>query len=518
MSEASAKDRNGESRRVTPVAMVLHLDDDDDDDDAAADAAAAADDVDGADIPDDDDDDDESDEEDEEDEDEDSDEGVDEGADGEEDDEGVKDDEVDEDEAARHGGEEVRIDVEGRIAGVSDCGLDFAFRSFPAAVCPPERASETTKDEGVAASKPRKRTSREGPSSWDRETLIANCKAAFVGESFWLGADAEPRCALESLAQIIFLQHTRVSTRGGGVFARGGDQNDVDDGPGFDPGRSGAEWWVQLRHAEDGQNETVSFHWDKDEDLVDDYGVNVHPAISTVTYLTDAGAPTMVLTKRAPIMYEDLDGFRGEVLEAYLSYPKAGKHIAFDGRLLHGAPRELAREGSAPPGYLRVSFLVNVWLDYKPRGIEPFPEEELANLGLSPPLSPSEVATVEAGFGARVVRSVAGGGNTDSGTFEVVSVTGAPDEECTTFEYKFGETGTEHLLRVPLPLRLLASCRGDCVELQFGKETKGERAEVVAQEAEKGERKKKKKKKNERIQEGSLDGVEERGHKQPRLT
>jgi hypothetical protein len=55
--------------------------------------------------------------------------------------------------------------------------------------------------------------------------------------------------------------------------------------------------------------------WDKDEDLVDDYGVNVHPAISTVTYLTDCGAPTLVLNHRAPMMYEDLDGFRGQVLE-----------------------------------------------------------------------------------------------------------------------------------------------------------------------------------------------------------
>lgn len=53
-------------------------------------------------------------------------------------------------------------------------------------------------------------------------------------------------------------------------------------------------------------------------------GVNVHPAISTVTYLTDSGAPTLVLNHRAPILYEDLDGFRGRVLEGYLSYPTVG--------------------------------------------------------------------------------------------------------------------------------------------------------------------------------------------------
>lgn len=53
-------------------------------------------------------------------------------------------------------------------------------------------------------------------------------------------------------------------------------------------------------------------------------GVNVHPAISTVTYMTDGGAPTLVLNHRAPILYEDVDGFRGRVLEGYLSYPTVG--------------------------------------------------------------------------------------------------------------------------------------------------------------------------------------------------
>ena len=215
--------------------------------------------------------------------------------------------------------EEVSIDVLGRVSGVSDCGLDFAFRAFPRAV--PARL---------------------------HASLVKDCESAFVGESFWLGASSEPRCALESLARLVFEAHA------GSVTAD------------FDPERSGAEWWVQLRHADDGQAEAVSFHWDKDEDLVDEFGVNVHPAISTVTYLADAGAPTLVLDKTPPTMYEDVDGFRGACGAARLSYPEAGKHVVFDGRLLHGAPRELAR--AVPSGYLRVSFLVNVWLGYKPRG------------------------------------------------------------------------------------------------------------------------------------------------------
>ena len=54
---------------------------------------------------------------------------------------------------------------------------------------------------------------------------------------------------------------------------------------------------------------------------------------------TGAGAPTMVLNHRPPTMYEDLNGFRGAVSGGFLSFPTAGKHIAFDGRLLHGGAR-----------------------------------------------------------------------------------------------------------------------------------------------------------------------------------
>ena len=116
----------------------------------------------------------------------------------------------------------------------------------------------------------------------------------------------------------------------------------------------------------------VSFHWDKDESLVDAYGVNVHPAVSTVTYLGDAGAPTFVADKTPPVMYEELEAFRGAIGNAVLSHPETGKHLSFDGRMLHGAPRA-AREGSG----LRVTFSRQRWLGHKPADVEPFPEEAL---------------------------------------------------------------------------------------------------------------------------------------------
>jgi hypothetical protein len=42
-----------------------------------------------------------------------------------------------------------------------------------------------------------------------------------------------------------------------------------------------------------------------------------------------------------------------------------------------------------------------VWLDYKPRGIDLFPEEEIAGLGLSPALGPREEQDVQERFNGR---------------------------------------------------------------------------------------------------------------------
>lgn len=46
---------------------------------------------------------------------------------------------------------------------------------------------------------------------------------------------------------------------------------------------------------------TVAFHWDKDEDLVDDAGINVFPQLSTVREGSFAIPATLVLNRRRPI-------------------------------------------------------------------------------------------------------------------------------------------------------------------------------------------------------------------------
>ena len=77
----------------------------------------------------------------------------------------------------------VAIDVEGRVGGVSDCGLDFSFRSYP------DESFE--RYAGLATTKA-------------CDVIADDCKKCFVGESFWLAAGSKPRCVLEELARRVF--------------------------------------------------------------------------------------------------------------------------------------------------------------------------------------------------------------------------------------------------------------------------------------------------------------------------
>ena len=189
----------------------------------------------------------------------------------------------------------------------------------------------------------------------------------------------QPRCYLERLALEIFHHHVPPSPS-----------------PNFfyDPETSGAEWWVQLRPSppgtgrysmladtagdadDDMAKSGISFHWDKDEDLrlLCGGSMYIHPHLSTVTYLTDLGAPTMVISKRVDTMTgkyaqeynrENMPIAHGEchtvnptsdfstsssvdssITEGFVSWPKRGKHLSFDGRFLHAAPSDLMEDGS----------------------------------------------------------------------------------------------------------------------------------------------------------------------------
>ena len=237
-----------------------------------------------------------------------------------------------------------------------------------------------------------------------RRALLADCDEAFTaraatkekgpyssGRTYWLAADAEPRCALEQIAKRVFDAHTR-APNAALASALGTDR------PGFDLRRSGAEWWTQVVDAED----EIGMHWDKDYAL-EAADVNVHPQIGTVTYFSSVGAPTLMARKRTKTFFRDsvagafddleTDGasaFRGAKpkhasARAFLSFPAFGKHVAFDGRWLHGALPELSQ---APSGTKtetrktpkRVTFLVNVWLNHVPSTATPLPKRALSRV------------------------------------------------------------------------------------------------------------------------------------------
>ena len=271
---------------------------------------------------------------------------------------------------------------DGRVpfAGMRHVALD-AFRVFPRFL--PSPSAPATADALAAR-------------------LESDCRVAFTaraaradkqyssGETFWLAADAEPRCALEHLARRVFDLHVPVAAREArGEPARG---EPADAAPPYDPARSGAEWWTQVIDPRD----DIGVHWDKDYAL-EPAGVNLHPHVGTVTYVgaSTEGAPTLVARLDSPVAFGESVAKRAETDEdgacAYASYPFPGKHIAFDGRWIHGAPANLARglddrddgeetQTRAP----RVTFLVNVWVNHAPAAAAPFPEDAVKRTSREP--------------------------------------------------------------------------------------------------------------------------------------
>jgi hypothetical protein len=267
---------------------------------------------------------------------------------------------------------------------------------------------------------------------WD--DLLLDCEISDCGlmpRTFWIPAQGmEPRFALEQFALDIFYHHVPAPVL---------KDHDMEV--------SGAEWWCQLRPSPEGTGrysmhcagkddgddddddqkdpffQGISMHVDKDEELRILAGgtTYVHPHLSTVTYLTDLGSPTLIVDCRVqPFTGEwivpttssagddknddnhyDGDGDGGGV-HGFISWPSVGKHTSFDGRYLHASPTDLMEHRimerqfqfapRIPEGkdndhhdverwnklqkrrHRRVTFLVNIWLSYRPLDVHPFPE------------------------------------------------------------------------------------------------------------------------------------------------
>ena len=123
-------------------------------------------------------------------------------------------------------------------------------------------------------------------------------------------------CDLEKLAHWICISHLQSSP------------------PEIQQSMAGAEWWVQIKRQNEQGDQGIELHYDKDETLAELWDLGSFPTLSTVTYLTaNPALPTLIY----PHSYHD-DETR-EIPSCIVSYPSfLGKHLAFDGRLLHGAP------------------------------------------------------------------------------------------------------------------------------------------------------------------------------------
>lgn len=208
------------------------------------------------------------------------------------------------------------------------------------------------------------------------------------GATFFLPAVMKPRCALEDLAMQIFKAHTK----------------ELVPGTHFDLERSGAEWWTLVLDSSSAEKDTTSSDNDDDDEDDDevgmhfdaDYGLEdqlpnymLHPRVATVTYFTDLGVPTLVLDKKSPPPSDvEKVTLNGDIKKGWLSCPETGKQIAFDGRLLHGAPGEFfpgkkddniienhskrrkldngLSKASVEKTNKRITFMVNVWVNHCP--------------------------------------------------------------------------------------------------------------------------------------------------------
>ncbi|KNC55763.1 uncharacterized protein AMSG_11191, partial [Thecamonas trahens ATCC 50062] len=264
--------------------------------------------------------------------------------------------------------------------------------------------------------------------SVEPERLLADAVEVFVDESFFIAADAAPRVWLEAFAKHVFNAHT----------ARAGLRPGID----YDPAASGAEWWVQIRHPpspdrsacrHDEPDNSIGFHHDKDEELIDaGIPLNLTPHLSTVTYVSDAGAPTLVLPIACPPDYGEEDSVYGAYASGWAVYPHARQHMVFDGRLLHGVPADMVP--STAPASTRCTILVNIWLDYTPTGLRALPQDAVDALDL---LSVDDGPTLALGEATPATDLV------------LASVA-----DLQTRSYTHGNTGTEHTLTLSLPAEL----------------------------------------------------------------
>ncbi len=246
---------------------------------------------------------------------------------------------------------------------------------------------------------------------WDDAILHGNLNEELINEanslwkfaggdrsqarSFWIPKGSTPRCHLEQMASDLMNFH-----------ANGQNRDDI----------LGAEFWVQIRESSD-KDHGLGLHFDKDEVAFKTWGISSFPSISTATYLTSGGAPLVVFATRgqegigSPNSDSDDDSDtkveanvdeesenkgsedededeeeeedeQGMAPQTWIIAPRCGRHVCFDGSLLHGIPADLfsriyrsddvdseKKNENIVENYRRISVLVNLWTDHQPEGV-----------------------------------------------------------------------------------------------------------------------------------------------------
>lgn len=208
-----------------------------------------------------------------------------------------------------------------------------------------------------------------------------------IAKSFWIEKNMKPRCLLEKFALECGKFHC--------------DNNFI-----------GVEYWVQYRtgdiHSQDTKN-GLEFHFDKDEILMESNDIWKHPYCSTVTYLDNNdennnenenksnlwGAPIIIFNTKSiethpylkPRNYlnRELDLSKMSPNKGWICYPCPGRHVRFNGNMLHGVPSELNTilYHNENGNYQRLALAVNIWKKEKPTGVLPIFDdfiEDVSNL------------------------------------------------------------------------------------------------------------------------------------------
>ena len=183
------------------------------------------------------------------------------------------------------------------------------------------------------------------------DVLQEQCLRLYNKGSFWLAASSNGNSIVENVVSQIFAYHVPNDFR-------------YSD-------KAGAEFWVQVR--EQTKHDSLPFHFDKDEALFSAKGLMRNPDIATVTYLSQGAAPPTVIFALTP---EDVDIETDKCFRtpknAFVCFPKRGKHLAFRGNMYHGVLGRMQSQKSSEP---RVTLLVNIWLTDRPANTRILTEE-----------------------------------------------------------------------------------------------------------------------------------------------